>query len=546
MLTAVLGSLTVLHAYVLGARAWSRAAGLLAALFLATSPFHMRHSQFVTTDVPSAWVALVSFAASVLVLKRGRWQDYVLAGIFAGLAASTKYPAGLAVLPLITAHGLRWRRRWLGEGGRVAVAGAGAMLGFVMGTPYAVLDWPRFLQDLRSQAVHYAAGAHGDAVGAWNLRAYLEFFWEDGLRPAGCIGLIVGLIALARRRPDVALVWLSFCVPYLLLLLSWPTHFMRNLLPVIAVCSLPIGVGGAVILEYVRGRVPRLTPVAAAGVLLAFYGIPARDAVIFTRYEAMPDSKVLAGEIVRRLPRGRRIAVELNPQQWAGDPIVEPVEPITARSLDWYRANGYRYLVANGDWRSASDAGAYQVLRASATVAHVLPGNEAGRPGPRIEVLDLGSRLETLSFVRRPAHFEGGLSLQGYEAWPGPLRSAISALDGADERLLASGDGLQLNLIWQTAQQLPHDYMLFVHVLDGAGQVVAQRDTLIRASEYPTSRWQVGEIVLDRADMPLPALPPGSYSVVIGVYQLETMQRLRLSPPEPGADSIVLTTIEVR
>src|SRR4051812_40289973 len=47
MLTVVIAALTVVWLFLLGRRVWSRGAGLVAALFLALSTFHMRHSQYV-------------------------------------------------------------------------------------------------------------------------------------------------------------------------------------------------------------------------------------------------------------------------------------------------------------------------------------------------------------------------------------------------------------------------------------------------------------------------------------------------------------------
>src|SRR5207249_3288726 len=80
MLTVVIGSLTALGVFALGRRVWGRAAGLIAALFVALSPFHMRHSQYVTTDVASAWLVLLAFAAAVAVARSGRWPDSPAAG----------------------------------------------------------------------------------------------------------------------------------------------------------------------------------------------------------------------------------------------------------------------------------------------------------------------------------------------------------------------------------------------------------------------------------------------------------------------------------
>jgi hypothetical protein len=227
---------------------------------------------------------------------------------------------------------------------------------------------------------------------------------------------------------------------------------------------------------------------------------------------------------------------------------VEPVSSITDHSLEWYRANNYRYLVTNDDRRDERDPQLYKAITANAKRLRVFPGAREGKPGPHVEVLDLGQQPDVLAIVRRPAQFGAAMRLLGYEARPGELRPAITPLEGADERVLASGEGLQLNLTWQAMRAMPYDYALFVHVLDDGGRMVANRDTIMRADEYPTSRWQAGEIVVDRADLPLPALPAGTYKLDIGVYRMDSGERLPLMEPEPGTDgtSLLLATIEVR
>ncbi len=125
-LTTTLAALTVVFAYMIGRRLWGREAGLIAALFLALSPFHMRHSQYVTTDVASGWLVLMTFGAAVAVARAGRWRDYLAAGAFAGLAAATKYNAGVAALMVVAAHVACWawprmkKRGWRMERWRMA------------------------------------------------------------------------------------------------------------------------------------------------------------------------------------------------------------------------------------------------------------------------------------------------------------------------------------------------------------------------------------------------------------------------------------------
>jgi hypothetical protein len=323
---------------------------------------------------------------------------------------------------------------------------------------------------------------------------------------------------------------------------------MRNLMPLVVLCALPVGVGGAAVIDWLGSYVPRYRSAVVAAIVLLLYALPARSAVELTAFQARTDSKVAAANFVRTLPRGQRIALELNPVEWAGDPIVEPVPFLTQHPLEWYRANNYRYLVANDSWRDQQDVPIYQEFKAGTTLLREFPGDRGGQPGPRIEVLDLGLHPRLLTIVRREALFGANLWLLGYEIQPGALRPAISPLEGADRRIIHHGDALQINLTWQTQQPLPYDYALFVHVLDQTGNVVAQRDTMLRQDEYPSSRWRPDEVVVERADLPLPALAPGTYTLKLGVYRMDSGERLPLAYPEPGSDSseFVLTTIEVQ
>ena len=58
--------------------------------------------------------------------------------------------------------------------------------------------------------------------------------------------------------------------------------------------------------------------------------------------------------------------------------------------------------------------------------------------------------------------------------------------------------------------------------------------------EAPTTTWLPGEVIKDeyRLFVP-PELPPGEYSLIVGMYIAETGQRLPLAG---GGDHIVLST----
>lgn len=68
---------------------------------------------------------------------------------------------------------------------------------------------------------------------------------------------------------------------------------------------------------------------------------------------------------------------------------------------------------------------------------------------------------------------------------------------------------------------------VFVHLLDAAGNVVAQGDAPPQAGRYPTHWWDPGEVVADGHAIPLPAdLSSGDYRVRVGLYKPSTSERM--------------------
>lgn len=89
-----------------------------------------------------------------------------------------------------------------------------------------------------------------------------------------------------------------------------------------------------------------------------------------------------------------------------------------------------------------------------------------------------------------------------------------------------ASDPLAVTLIWQAQANPAHSYTVFVHLLDAAGNIVAQSDAL-PASGYVTNDWRAGEVVRDEhALIPQEPLPAGQYSLVAGLYDSVTGQRL--------------------
>ena len=110
------------------------------------------------------------------------------------------------------------------------------------------------------------------------------------------------------------------------------------------------------------------------------------------------------------------------------------------------------------------------------------------------------------------------------------------------------GDVVPLTLFWQSQSPVEQDYNVFVHLLDGSGQLVAQSDSSPVGSARPTSGWGEGEEIVDRRGLPLPdLLPPGEYELRVGMYLPATGERLLLigTGGELLGDSLSLGKVQV-
>jgi hypothetical protein len=105
------------------------------------------------------------------------------------------------------------------------------------------------------------------------------------------------------------------------------------------------------------------------------------------------------------------------------------------------------------------------------------------------------------------------------------------------------GSDLNLRVYWQTNTLPTEDYTVFTQLLNSSGTLVAGWDSRPLSGYFPTSRWPANEIITDIVRLPLPLdLPPGDYTLITGMYLLETLERL--STPD-GDNQIALTTIRI-
>jgi hypothetical protein len=229
VLAQFLGSVCVAFAIANGF--FGLSAARCVALAFATSAGFVAYNHFLTADSPLLFWMLVAFYFSSRIVTSNRQRDYVLAGIFTGVATATKYN-GLGVgIAIPVAHLLSLRefnvktialdrRLWLGL---VCV-----LLGFAAASPYAILDCKIFVADFM---YNYAVTPH---YGGETGTGYLIFLkrMPEILGWPGCWMVIAALFLSAvavvlRKKWDLFAKGLILCASVVVLYYAKMGAFAR-------------------------------------------------------------------------------------------------------------------------------------------------------------------------------------------------------------------------------------------------------------------------------------------------------------------------------
>ena len=215
-------------------------------LILTLSPFFFSMSQkYVNVDIVGTCFVILGLAATLKGSRRPslRWL-VVIPAICAGLAAGSKYPCGLLLLPTLIGIWLFMTRGRRIDASIIAVVTAAAA--FLAVAPYTLIDLPGFLNGFVFEIYHYSFG-HG--IGSQNEPPGLAQFMRYGrhlTKDVGSIALfiaLVGFFTAAKSDWRRTLVLVSFLTILIVLLSLQRTHFSRNILPAYPCIAILIGMG---------------------------------------------------------------------------------------------------------------------------------------------------------------------------------------------------------------------------------------------------------------------------------------------------------------
>ncbi|MBM3296397.1 MAG: phospholipid carrier-dependent glycosyltransferase, partial [Candidatus Aminicenantes bacterium] len=363
LITILFSMGTVFFLFLIGRDMSRPRTGLLAALFLALSMEHVKISHHMVPDVAMVFFLMPAFFFIWKIYVRGRTADYLLAGAFAGLAFTVKYGGLFLFLPLVLAHAFRLaenRRpawRFLLDA-RLAGAGLVFLAVFLLGTPYAVLNFQRFKTDFLWQSQHLTSTAHFGtprSVPAWLF--YLRHGFRENIGLLAQFlslgGVVLGLVRL--RKKDVLL--LSMPLTMFLMIGSWKSYATRYLLPLAPFFILLAAVFLDHVLEKIVPLLRRVRPpalrVLAAGAGLAMAAVfLVPNVVRVARFNTLltePDTRARAESWVNRnIPPGTRVAIESDCPSLSRKRYTVLLQfSLADVDLDWLAHRRVRYVMVN-------------------------------------------------------------------------------------------------------------------------------------------------------------------------------------------------------
>lgn len=439
-LACVLTGLAAAHLASSRSRPWDGPlAGIVAGVLLGWSLLHVHMSHYAVNDAVASCALAGGLLFGARAIRAPTFWAFALAGLCAGLAASTKYNYGVVVaVPLAAAcvallrrdepwHDESWRDRLQRDeprhnlllfGRRIALTVLGTVVGVLIGMPEVLWAAPALLAGMADQADIGTRRWNGQVETPVGL-LYVQAL-ERGIGTSVLALALLGGVVYGRHRPWALAALVSAPLLYLLVMLRTELFFARFAIPLLPFLVVLAALGiGWIARQPFR---PIIRGALAAGAL-AFALVPQAGAVLrHDRLATLPDTRVLAHEWLETHASGDRVATETYglPLNWAGKPparyrLQRYGSLADVPTIEKLACDGVRYALLASityerkqAWRGGQAAGYAELVRVARPVmtfdpfatpdgaaAHIddtgLPFwnlDAYARPGPRIEVYE--------------------------------------------------------------------------------------------------------------------------------------------------------------
>jgi hypothetical protein len=559
---ALVIALVIVLSYFLMAEVFDPLVAGVATLFLALDPYHISVSAGVHVDALLSVFLMVS-ALFLWVYTKNQLRRYLIwSGLFAGLALLTKAPALFLVPYLLLVLGVNSLAKWISfRNGRIELpdrnhyikdAGHIAVAILIWLIPFVViyfLLWPslwvqpaKTLNTTFGLANYYIETAHERPVffmGQPTVTDPGPLFYPLNMlfktTAITLVGFLMSIPLLFNRKLEnhkrLAILYGLFFIGFFAVMMSLgDKKVSRYALPALQFVILLAAVGFVYFSRWITKGRKNLYYLSLAVVIVIQAVISiSRHPYYGTHYNYLLggpnrilESNIISGQekgegleisadYLNRLPLSQLLVVASNSPVSFMRYFDGKTVPITDDKVDYLLFSRSAVLRRDKEnqwgalWDDYKDRQPKLVVEFDG-----VPYTWLFKTGPIISGADISHPVS--------AAFGEDVHLLGYDFEPAEAMP---------------GETIQLTLYWEGSQETDADYTVFTHLLDPNGQLLAQRDSQPQGGMYPTYLWHQSERIQDVYTLTVDSqAPPGEYNFAIGMYTLETLQRLPITLPD--------------
>lgn len=526
----IVGLASILAAYWHARQYQLNWAALVAAGWLALLPFHQEQSGIITPDIMMGLFTFLIMAScwqySLTPTTRQLW----IVAIICGLATGTKYNLAAAVLiPALMQWPLVTQRDWRNLIRNGVIIGVGTLIGFFITTPGIFWSINEIRANLDSQISHYSRPDPN--FKPWDWRYYVWFFQHQGWLLTGTIATLTGMVIVLRQKRLVDIGMVVFMLIQLVFFLSRERHYMRNLMPLVVYAAVYIAHSTHWSVDYLRRWIPSLT-LRIAIVCGFVFSQPVLASVAQFQFMQRPYNLLTIDGITANQPQGAVHICTYEPITVANTPSCDAIINNTGNIALWQTA-GLQQLVVN---RSQF---AQLQIPDTLTLLQSIPSSSYGGNGEAFDIYTQNP-MQSLTTAGQPATTSDGVQILGMRIDSGEPRNRISPLN-TNTQLHLNGNTLNMNLyVGVNTPVSEPNWWLFVHLFDANGTKISERANPPR-TDYPIANWQAGELIVINTDLPIPALPKGDYTVMVGFFRPSDGARMIISGSDNGTWQLPIT-----
>jgi hypothetical protein len=292
-------------------RLFNRQIALIAGLLIAVSPLHTHFSKLIRTDIQLTFWILLVFWFCLNIYRKGRLIDYVLAGLFSGVAIATKYTATVVILLVVFSFVIR--REYNQKSVLKLITSLGAsVLGVFISSPFMLLDYRQVLADLMVESRSYHLGHTGEGP-FLNLYWYIMDVLISEFTLAGVLIIMIGFGALITSKKLGRMPLVLFPSIFLLFISSLSLRWDRWIIPILPFLCIILAFSIYSISMVLKRNInPVLGKISFIALILIVFLPPlAKSAMDGRSLSNLSTRALLSNWMLENIPPGSRILGEI-------------------------------------------------------------------------------------------------------------------------------------------------------------------------------------------------------------------------------------------